>query len=409
MSATSQPSRSGFDGLLSPVVVIAIAALFGTSLWFSANGAADGLAQAWNAGPAEIGVLTGAVQLGFIIGTLILALSGVADRIAASRIFACSAVLGAGCNAAFAFWADGLASAAVLRFLVGVCVAGIYPVGMKLVVGWAPGRTGFALALLVGMLVLGTALPHGLRWAGAAFDWRLVIVASSLLALIAAGLILRLGDGPHAGRQADTGLRMAGVLQVFRLPRFRASALGYFGHMWELYAFWTVVPMLVLRSAIGREAGASDISAMSFAIIAIGAIGCIGGGALSRRIGSARIAAISLAVSGLCCLLFGLAGEAVPPLAAAALLALWGLTVASDSPQFSALAAQNCPPHLIGSALAIQNSVGFVITLISIGIVTALIETWGSAVALLLLPGPMLGLLGSFTLWREKPDPTRGS
>lgn len=404
MMRSTDSARQRFRLSAHPMAVISLAALLATSLWFSANGAADGLADAWGAGPAEIGLLTAAVQSGFIAGTLMLAFSGIADRFAASRIFVCSAVLGAAFNAAFALLADGLAGAAVLRFLVGVCIAGIYPVGMKLAVRWSPDRTGLALALMVGMLVLGTALPHGLRWAGADFDWRMVILASSGLALVAAAMIGRLGDPPQAAASSAAPLQVAGVMQVFRLPRFRASALGYFGHMWELYAFWTLVPMLVVRSALGHGTDAGTVSALAFVIIGIGAIGCIWGGMLVRRIGSARIAAAFLATSGACCLVFGLAGDELSTPLAAAVLLIWGFTVGSDSPQFSALSAQNCPTHLVGSALSMQNGIGFAITLVSIALVTALIESWGAAVALLLLPGPVLGLIGSYRLWRDPPD-----
>jgi MFS family permease len=148
------------------IAIIIIAELFGTSLWFSANASAHGLARDWGLTSADIGLLTNAVQLGFIAGTLGFSLTGIADRFAASRIVAVCACFGAATNAAFALLATGLTDAFVYRFLTGVALAGIYPLGMKLVVSWAPQRSGEALGWLLGMLTLGTALPHAVRAAG---------------------------------------------------------------------------------------------------------------------------------------------------------------------------------------------------------------------------------------------------
>jgi len=384
----------------NPVLVIVIAQLFGTSLWFSANSAADDLIRAWGIVPADIGTLTNAVQLGFILGTLSFAVSGLADRFAASRIFAVCAVLGALCNAAFALLADGIGTAIPLRFAVGFCLAGVYPLGMKLVVSWVPERAGAALAQLVGMLTLGTALPHGIRLAGAGWSWQATILISSGLALLAASMIARLGDGPHLKRRHGAPpLRLGRVFYAFSVREFRASALGYFGHQWELYAFWTLTPALVILSGLA-EPGSRALSGLAFAIIGIGAVGCLFGGWWSQRIGSARVAATALAVSALCCALFPLTTD-WPIWLKGALLLLWGASVVADSPHFSALSAKACPPEIVGSALAFQNSIGFAITMLSIQLGTAWIANWGMSIAWLLLPGPLLGLLGLYPLWRS--------
>ena len=384
----------------SPVLIIVIAQLFGTSLWFSANSAADDLIQTWGITAADIGLLTNAVQLGFILGTLSFALTGLADRFAASRIFAVCAVLGAFFNGCFALLANDMGSAMPLRFAVGLCLAGVYPLGMKLVVSWVPERAGAALAQLVGMLTLGTALPHGIRLAGAGWSWQATLLVSSGLALLAAVMIFHLGDGPHLKRRHDAPpLRMGRVLYAFSVPEFRASALGYFGHQWELYAFWTLVPSLVVLSGLAVMPSGL-LSGLSFAIIGIGALGCVLGGWWSHRVGSARVAALALAVSALCCAVFPLSGD-WPAGIKIALLLLWGASVVADSPHFSALSARACSPEIVGSALAFQNSVGFAITMFSIYLGTAWVGAWGMDIAWLLLPGPVLGLIGLFPLWRR--------
>ena len=261
-----------------PVFVIVLAQFLGTSLWFTGNSAASDLAKLWKLSPSERGLLLTAVQLGFIFGTLGISVSGLADAFSASRIFAVAAMLGAAANAAFALVSWDLVSAAACRFATGLALAGIYPLGMKLIVTWAPERKGAALGWLVGALTLGTASPFLVRALDKSWPWQAVVLTASGFALLAAVMIAWLGDGPS--KPAVLPPRWGAVLHVFRIPAFRASALGYFGHMWELYAFWSLARNLA-GTVLADSGSGADLGA--FAVIGAGAAGCVAGGLVSRR------------------------------------------------------------------------------------------------------------------------------
>jgi MFS family permease len=399
------------------VAFIVLAQCLSTSLWFSPSGVADSLMRDWHLSAAAFSWLLAATQLGFIAGTLAFAFSGAADRFQPTRIFVVCSLLGALANAAVTWGVTDYGLFWSLRFVVGMCLAGIYPLGMKMLVQRVGSKPAAALGWLVGMLTLGTAMPHALRALGQSWPWPEVLLGSSVLALVGAVLVGWLGQAPKpqttstetkaphtAGPSAPSTVPTASPVRlntqalraVIAVRGFRASALGYFGHMWELYAFWSVLPWLSLpiaRALIEPGQGlAPAVAWISFAVIGIGFFGCILGGQWSRRVGSARVAASALAASGLMCVGYPFIPDSWPLMQLSALL-FWGLCVVADSPQFSAMSSQYAPPQWLGSALVLQNGVGFLITVLSILLLGWAVQHWGSMALWLLAPGPALGLL----------------
>ena len=396
MQQTTAPARP-IPGRILPLIIFA--QFCGTSLWFATNAVTAELTRAFALPPGAEGDLTAAVQLGFIAGTLVLAFSNLADRFSPAKVFLAATLLGVFFNTAIIFAATGANELLALRFLTGCCLAGIYPVGMKIAADWFPGKLGEVLGILVGALVLGTALPHGIRYLGADWDWTWVVGSVSVLAL-AGGLLLYLGvgDGPH--RRPAPAFRADAIWRIFRVKEFRAAAFGYFGHMWELYALWTFLPVLLLHYGALHPAATPDVSLWSGLVIAAGGVGCAAGGFVARRFGSAAVAAAALATSFLCCLASPWLYQ-LPFPALAGILLFWGVAVATDSPQLSALNARTAPPEWIGSALTITTSIGFAITIFSIQLVKYLsLAGWTEYALLCLAPGPLLGLVAMRRLVR---------
>ncbi len=368
----------------------------GTSLWFSGNAVVGQLQALLGASSSLAGWLTSAAQLGFVAGTLAFTLGRVADRFSPRLLFTACCVLGALLNLGIVITphagdaAVGLLLA--LRIATGFVLAGIYPVGMKIASGWYRNGLGKALGMLVGALVVGTALPHGVMAVLDGLPWQATVVTSSLLAVAGAVFMFAwVPDGPYLAPPARPGASgRRGPL--FGNEKVRATAMGYFGHMWELYTFWTFVPLLL--AAYARSAGmAMSVPAWSFLVIASGAIGCVVGGVLSQRIGSARVAFVQLCVSGACCVLLPLAFNG-PPALFIAMLVVWGVTVVGDSPQFSALSARHAPAQDVGSVLMAINCIGFALTVVSIALTTWLLQH--VPVQWLFVPvamGPVVGLL----------------
>ena len=376
--------------------VIVLAQLAGTSPWFAVNAVMPDLQRSFGWPPTAVATLTSAVQLGFIAGALVFALLAVADRISARRVFLASALASALCSWAAMHAAESFAELWFWRAATGFCLAGIYPVGMKLAALWFPRGLGAALGLLVAALVVGSAMPHALRALSVGLPWT-VVFEGVAVASIAAGLLVHLliPEPPHAALRTG-GLQLPALWVAATEPRVRASVLGYFGHMWELYTMWVLVPAI-----LATRFGGAALSWWAFAVLGVGAIGCAAGGTVARRVGSAPVAGVQLAISGLCCLTAPLFLQAPTPLFLAWLI-VWGVTVSGDSPQFSALTAGNSPPALVGSVLTLANSIGFAISIASIELFVAAAGNWPLAEVLPWLAlGPLLGVIALRPLLRQ--------
>jgi DHA1 family inner membrane transport protein len=376
--------------------VLVLAQLAGTSLWFAVNAVMPDLQREFGWPATAVGSLTSALQLGFIAGTLVFALLALADRFRATRVFLFCALAGAACTVgAWAMVADFTALLA-WRFATGFFLAGIYPVGMKIASQWYRQGLGSALGYLVGALVLGSASAHGLRALADALPWPSIMLGVAALATLGGLLILGLGEPPQAPVRVSS-LQWPALATLWTDARVRSSVLGYFGHMWELYTLWVLVPVILATRLSGVA-----LSWMAFGVLGSGAVGCVLGGYAARRWGSARVAAVFLAVSGLCCLAAPLLMGA-PDAVFYVWLVVWGISVAGDSPQFSTLTARNAPPQAVGSVLTLTNSIGFAISTLSILLFVAL-TNWLPLGWLLtgLALGPALGLWALRLLVRER-------
>ncbi|WP_286238446.1 MFS transporter [Neptuniibacter halophilus] len=379
---------------------IVLAQLLGSSTWFAGNAILPILQQQWGLPDSAVAPLTNAVQFGFILGALLFSLLALADRLSPRVLFCLCACGTALFNLLIVFWASRLEEVLWLRFLGGMLLAGVYPVGMKIATGWYPEGLGRALGYLVGALAVGTSSAHffsALPFTG----WQPVIYLCSACAVLGGLLVLIfVPDGPalHKGG----ALKLRDLWQAARHKPLRASAGGYFGHMWELYAVWALVPywLNAWQSYHGVEI---NTPFWSFYIIAIGGLGCVLGGYASQRIGSRQVASLMLLISGLCCLLSPLAMQWSLGLMLL-FWTIWGIAVVTDSPQFSALSARTAPKAVVGSALTMINAVGFSITIVAVQISAMLLESLAVEwIMLLLFPGPVLGLLSLYRLKKLQP------
>ena len=376
------------------LVLLAVAELLGMSLWFSGNAVAPILQAQWRLTGEQVGWLTTMVQLGFVAGTAITALLNLADIVPAKYLFAAAAVLGAVGNAWLAI-ASGYTPALVSRFVAGFCLAGVYPPAMKMAATWFRARRGLAVGTVVGALTVGKAGPylvHAIPNIGVAP----VVLTASASALVAALIVLagyRDGPYPFAPRPFSWGL----VSSVIRNREWRLASGGYFGHMLELYSFWTWIPAFVAASLTAQTGNAvaatsPEASLLAFGVIAVGGPACVWGGLVSDRIGRERLVTWAMTASGACAVLIGLTfGRSLWLLVPVALI--WGFFVIADSAQFSVLVTESVPPHAVGTALTIQTSFGFLLTTFSIQAVPPVVRAVGWSLAFPMLAiGPILGI-----------------
>jgi MFS family permease len=373
--------------------VIVISQFFCTSLWFAGNAVIADIAKQFQLEPAYLAYLTSAVQAGFITGTLVFAILSISDRFSSVRVFFACAIIAAAINLSISFIGINTAALLICRFMTGFFLAGIYPVGMKIASDHYQQGLGRSLGFLVGALVLGTAFPHFLKSMMTGLPWKYILFSTSILA--ATGglcMLLLVPDGPH--RRRGQQLKLNAFLQSFKGSKFRAASFGYFGHMWELYAFWVFVPVILTAYQNHYPAAGLNIPLLSFLIIAIGSISCVFSGIISQYLGAKRTATIALSISGICCLVSPLLLFNSSVVLLLIFLFIWSMAVIADSPLFSTLVAQNAIAEMKGTALTIVNCIGFAITIISIQLINAL-RTDANAwyVYTLLAIGPVLGLI----------------
>ena len=387
--------------------VLAICELAALAVWFSATAIVPSLLLEHALTQTQVSAFTSSVQIGFVIGTLLSAVLGLADRVDPRLFFMLSALLAAAANASILLVAPGTGWVYAARFITGMCMAGVYPVGMRMVASWAKDDLGLLVAILVGALTLGSAAPHLFNAFGGV-DWRFTIVATSLAAALAGLAINLVNLGPRYA--AVRGFSARHLVTALRTPSLRWANLGYLGHMWELYAMWTWIGLFLAASFRISSAGHDpDILARVTTFIAIGvggAAGCLAGGWIADRYGRTLTTMAAMALSGGCALTVGLLfGH--HPLVLGLLCLLWGAAAVADSAQFSASISELSNPALIGTMLTVQTCAGFTLTLLTIHVVPHFVDAvgWRFAFAPLAL-GPAFGVWAMARL-RGHPDSLR--